>query len=54
MNKADTDRIYQRCSLIAVEQNRRRFLELVQELNRILTAENGRLQDNHLDGTKRD
>lgn len=38
MNKADSDRVHQLCAQIAVEQDRKRFLELVTELNRILAA----------------
>ena len=49
MNKADSDRIHELCSLIAVEQNRQRFLKLVEELNRILGAKKERLQDNQPD-----
>jgi len=44
MNKADSDRIQQLCSLIAVEKNRPKFLALVEELNRILAAKDDRLQ----------
>jgi hypothetical protein len=44
MNKANSDRIHELCSLIAVEQNRRKFLNLVEELNRILAAKEERLQ----------
>jgi len=43
MNKADSDRIQELCSLIAVEQDRGRFLSLVEELNRILEDKNKRL-----------
>jgi len=49
MNRADSDRIHELCSLIAVEQNRQRFLKLVEELNRILGAKEERLQDNQPD-----
>jgi hypothetical protein len=49
MNKADSDRILQLCSLIAVEQNRQSFLLLVEELNRILAAQDDRLQNNQPD-----
>jgi hypothetical protein len=45
MNPADSDRIQQLCSLIAVEQDRQKFLELVEELNSILSAKDRRLQD---------
>lgn len=44
MNKAESDRIHELCSLIAVEQDRARFIELVDELNRILEAKGERLQ----------
>jgi hypothetical protein len=43
MNPADNDRIFELCSLIALEQDSQKFLELVEELNRILSA-----QDRHL------
>lgn len=43
MNKADSDRIHQLCSLIAQEQDRKTFLDLVEELNRILEAKEARL-----------
>jgi len=49
MNRADSDRIHELCSLIAVEQNRQRFLKWVEELNRILGAKEERLQDNQPD-----
>jgi hypothetical protein len=44
MNKAESDRIHELCSLIAMEQDRRRFLELVEELNRILEVSDQRLK----------
>jgi len=44
MNKADDDRIHELCSLIALEQNRCKFLELVSELNRILSDQEKRLR----------
>ena len=44
MNKADSDRIHQLCSLIAKEQDRAKFLALVEELNRILEAKEERLK----------
>jgi hypothetical protein len=44
MNKEDSDRIHELCSLIAVEQDRQKFLTLVAELNRILSAKDQRLQ----------
>jgi hypothetical protein len=44
MNKAESDRIHELCSLIAVEQDRPKFLELVEELNRILEVSEQRLK----------
>jgi hypothetical protein len=49
MNKADSDRIHELCSRIAVEQNRQTFLKLVEELNRILGAKNERLKNQEPD-----
>jgi hypothetical protein len=43
MNKADSDRILELCSLITVEQDHNKFLDLVKELNRILEAKEERL-----------
>jgi hypothetical protein len=48
MNKTDSDRIHELCSLIAVEQDRQKFLQLCEELNRILGAKRERLQSNKL------
>ena len=48
MNKAESDRIHELCSLIAVEQDRHRFLELVGELNRILESNDLRLKRNQV------
>lgn len=45
MNQADSDRIRELCSLIAVEQDREKFLKLIEELNRILDAKDERLQN---------
>lgn len=45
MNKTESDRIHQLCSLIAVEQNHKKFQTLVEELNRILSAKDEGLQD---------
>ncbi|MFY9978345.1 MAG: hypothetical protein WAK22_08945 [Candidatus Sulfotelmatobacter sp.] len=39
MNKVDGDRIHELCSRIAVEHDHKRFLALVEELNRILSAQ---------------
>jgi hypothetical protein len=52
MNKGDTDRIHQLCSLIATEQDRRKFLTLVEELNGILAAKDERLQNKRPDNQK--
>jgi len=49
MNQADSDRIHELCSLIAVEKDRRKFLSLVEELNKILSSKDERLQENKLD-----
>ena len=40
------DRVHELCSLIAVEQDRSRFLELVEELNRILDVTDERPKEN--------
>ncbi len=45
MNQNDSDRIHELCALIAVEQDRQKFLRLVEELNRILSAQDRRLQN---------
>ena len=54
MNKADSDRIHELCSLIAVEQNREKFLRLVEELNRILSAHGTRFQNSAPDDHEND
>ena len=38
MNNADSDRIHELCSRIAVEQDKKKFLALIEELNRLLSA----------------
>jgi hypothetical protein len=38
MNKADNDRIYELCTQIAAEQDRTKFLKLVEELNLLLNT----------------
>jgi hypothetical protein len=38
MNKNESDRIRELCALIEAEQDRHKFLILVKELNKILTA----------------
>jgi hypothetical protein len=45
MNKADSDRIHELCSLIEKEQDRSKFLILVKELNDILSKKHSRLQN---------
>jgi hypothetical protein len=44
MNQKDSDRIHELCSLIELEQDREKFITLVTELNRILTAHDARLR----------
>ena len=44
MNKKESDRIHELCSLIAIEQDRQKFLDLVGELNRILEMNDQRLK----------
>lgn len=48
MNKADSERIHQLCSLIAQEQDRAKFLSLVEELNHILETHDERLRTGKL------
>ena len=48
MNKTESDRIHELCSLIAVERDRQKFLELVGELNRILEVNDQRLKGNQV------
>ncbi len=38
MNKEESDRIHELCSRIAVEHDHKKFLALVEELNRVLSA----------------
>jgi hypothetical protein len=38
MNKDQSDRIHELCSQIATEQDHKKFLIMVEELNRILSA----------------
>jgi len=45
MNKTDSNRIHELCSLIAVEQDRDKFQELVTEMNRILELQDQRLKE---------
>lgn len=44
MNKDETDRFNELCRLIAVERDRKKFMELVEELNRLLSVKDQRLQ----------
>jgi hypothetical protein len=37
MNKAESDQIHELCSRIAVEHDQKKFLLLVEELNRLLS-----------------
>jgi hypothetical protein len=52
MNKADSDRIRELCALIAVEQDREKFMRFVEELNTILWAKDERLQNKQSDSLK--
>jgi hypothetical protein len=54
MNKADSDRIHELCSRIAVEQDREKFLRLVEDLNRILCAQETRSQNTSPDDHESD
>ncbi len=54
MNKNDSARIHELCTLIAAEQDHEKFLNLVQELNRILSDQDRRLQRNQPGEQKRD
>ncbi len=54
MSKDESDRIHELCSLIAVEQDRQKFLNLVEELNRILSAQGRRLQNDRPSDRKKD
>lgn len=45
MDKADSDRIREICALINVEQDRKKFSQLLEELNRILDRTVGRRQE---------
>jgi hypothetical protein len=45
MSKNESDRIHELCALIAVESDHKKFLGLVEELNRILSAQDKRLQN---------
>lgn len=49
MNQSESNRVQELCSKIAVEQDRQKFLQLVQELNRVLSAKDGRLHESESD-----
>lgn len=46
MSQKDNDRIHELCSKIAAEQDRQKFLLLVEELNRLLSAKDRQLKEN--------
>jgi hypothetical protein len=51
MKEADRDRIRELCSLIAVEQNQHKLLQLIEELSRLLGAKDkdeDRLKDKQI------
>jgi hypothetical protein len=52
MNKAESDRVQQLCALIAVEKDRTRFMDLVKELNTLLSAKEERLAKEEPDHEK--
>lgn len=52
MNEADRDRIHELCSRIEVEQDRKIFLTLVEELNKILASTHRGLQEENPDNKK--
>jgi len=45
MNKSESDRISGSCAQIAVEEDRAKFLKLVQELNRVLSTKDPQIQN---------
>jgi hypothetical protein len=45
MNKDESNRFQELCALIAVEQDRRKFMTLVEELNHLLSTKDQRLQE---------
>ena len=45
MNQHDSNRIHELCSQIAVEHDQRKFLILVEELNKILSEQDKYLPD---------
>jgi hypothetical protein len=52
MNKPESDRIHELCSLIAVESDHKKFLHLVEELNRILSAQDKQWQNKSQAGSQ--
>jgi hypothetical protein len=50
MNQAESNRIHDLCALIEKEQDREKFLNLVRELNDILSAKDTRLRNSEVDG----
>jgi hypothetical protein len=46
MNQEESDKIHDLCSRIAVEHDHKKFLALVEELNRILSRPDHRLHTN--------
>jgi hypothetical protein len=44
MTKDESDRIHELCSLIEKEQDQRKFLALVKELNEVLSVKETRLR----------
>lgn len=54
MNKAQSDRVHELCSLIEKEQDERKFLNLIQELNEILSEKESRLRKGGDPGEKSD
>jgi len=52
MHKSESDRIQELCAKIAEEQDRGKFLKLVQELNRLLSAKESRVENDEPLGRK--
>jgi hypothetical protein len=52
MNKADSERVHELCSLIEKEQDREKFQELVKELNEILSKKDSRLHSLESEGSE--
>jgi hypothetical protein len=53
MNKAHSDRIHELCSQIAVEQDHKKFLALVEELNSILSSQGQSFDKNIPEGSEK-